>query len=175
MVKRRRLSLVLIAACAVMLAGCSGAAGKGIAQLEKKEYKQAAATFAEVIKSGKDLAEAYHGQGIAYWELKEYEKARTAMKKALENQADETATIYQIIGDSSMALGDYEEALTSYWKAMSSEGLTEKQLKEISYNEVIAYEKLKDWNSAKLKISAYMMKYPDDAEAAKEAEFLETR
>jgi len=58
---------------------------------------------------------------------------------------------------------------------MSCDGLNEKQLQEMSYNEIIAYEKLHDWSSAKAKISAYVEKYPDDEKAKKEAEFLETR
>ena len=43
------------------------------------------------------------------------------------------------------------------------------------YNEVMAYERLKDWEGAKVKMAAYVAKYPDDTDAQKEAEFLETR
>ena len=41
----------------------------------------------------------------------------------------------------------------------------------MSYNEIIAYEKLHDWSSAKAKISAYVEKYPDDEKAKKKQNF----
>ena len=53
--------------------------------------------------------------------------------------------------------------------------MTEKQLQEMLYNEVMAYEGLRDWDGAKVKMEAYVAKYPDDADAKKEAEFLKTR
>lgn len=173
--KRKEQSLILIAVCVVMLAGCANPTQKGVEQLEKAQYEQAVQTFEKVIKSGKNMAEAYHGQGIAYWEMKEYEKAKVSLEKALENGVEKTSTTYQILGDCEMILGNYEEALSYYWEGMACDGLTEQQLKEMSYNEIMAYEQLRDWGSAKVKMAVYIRKYPDDAEAAKEAEFLETR
>lgn len=171
----KKRGILWIAVAALLLAGCGNALENGITQLEKKQYQEAAKSFEEVIKSGKDLGEAYHGQGLAYWELKEYGKAKESLEKALENKVQETASIYQILGNSCMELKDYEDALSYYWKGMACEGLTENQLKEMSYNEIIALEQLKDWNGAKLKIAAYVEKYPDDEDAKQEAEFLETR
>lgn len=173
--KRRKLNVLCLAVCVLVLTGCTKVTQKGIDQLESKQYEQAAQTFGKVIKSGKSLDEAYHGQGIAYYELKKYDKAKESLQKALENGADQTATLYQILGDCNMQLGNYEEALTNYWDGMSGEGLTEKQLQEMSYNEVMAYEQLKDWKTAKVKMAAYVRKYPEDEKASKEAEFLETR
>ena len=42
-------------------------------------------------------------------------------------------------------------------------------------NEIAAYEKSGDMESAKSKLKSYIQDYPDDEKAAKEAEFLETR
>lgn len=172
---KRKISMILLTFCAVIFAGCAGQVKKGTELLENGQYEKAVETFAEAIKSDKNLAEAYRGQGIAYWELKEYEKSKEALENALENGTKGTALLYQILGDCDMALENYEEALSYYWKGMSADGLNEKQLKEMSYNEIIAYERLKDWKSAKVKMEIYTQKYPDDTEAAKEAEFLETR
>lgn len=173
--KTKKISVLCIVACMVFFAGCADPLKDGTEQLENKQYQDAVGSFEEVIKSGKNLGEAYHGQGIAYWELKQYDKAKEALKKALENEAEETVVMYQILGDCSMILGSYEDALAYYWKGMGCEGLTENQLQEMLYNEIIAYEQLRDWDSAKLKMAAYAEKYPDDEEAKKEAEFLETR
>ena len=48
-------------------------------------------------------------------------------------------------------------------------------LQEMKFNEVVCYEKLLDWESAKAKIQEYVSQYPDDEEAQKEAAFLSTR
>ena len=43
------------------------------------------------------------------------------------------------------------------------------------FNCIFAYEKLGDMETAKSLLSEYVKDYPEDEEAAKEAEFLETR
>lgn len=48
-------------------------------------------------------------------------------------------------------------------------------IQEMEYNEIICYEQTADWENAKQKITEYTEKYPDDENAKKEAEFLETR
>lgn len=173
--KRKNICAVCLALCVLVLSGCGNAMKEGTEQLEKKDYSGAVESFSEVIKEGKNVGEAYHGQGIAYWELQEYEKCREVMEKALENGVTGTPNIYQTLGDACMALGEYEEALSSYWKGMGCDGLTEEQLQAMLYNEVMAYEGLKDWDGAKVKMAAYVAKYPEDTDAQKEAEFLETR
>lgn len=175
MIKKRKTMVLLCVVCTFLLTGCAGKVDKGIGYLEKKEYKKAVENFNQAIQEGEQVADAYHGQGIAYWELKEYDKAKEAMLNCLKEKGKPTSTVYQILGDCEMKLENYEEAITYYLKGMSCDGLNEKQLQEMSYNEIIAYEKLHDWNSAKAKISVYIEKYPDDEKAKKEAEFLETR
>lgn len=171
----KKLGVIFLTVCMIFLSGCANAMQEGTEHLENKAYSEAVKSFDEVIKEGKNVGEAYHGQGIAYWELKEYEKCRDSLEKALENGAEETPNLYQTLGDACMQLGDYDEALSSYWKGMACDGLTEKQLQEMLYNEVMAYEGLKDWDSAKMKMETYVAKYPEDTDAQKEAEFLETR
>ncbi len=173
--KRKRLGVVFFAVCVLFLSGCANAMQEGVEHLEQKEYSEAVKSFETVIQDGKNVGKAYHGQGIAYWELKEYDKAKEALERALENGVEGTANLYQTLGDSCMQLEKYEEALSSYWKGMACDGLTEEQLQDMLYNEVMAYEGLKDWDGAKVKMEAYVAKYPDDENAKKEAEFLETR
>ena len=47
--------------------------------------------------------------------------------------------------------------------------------KEMHFNMIVAYEQMKDWESAKAKLKEYLAEYPDDEAAKKELEFLETR
>ena len=48
-------------------------------------------------------------------------------------------------------------------------------LQEMLFNQIVCYEKLGDWENAKTKIAEYIQVYPDDADARREAKFLETR
>ena len=43
------------------------------------------------------------------------------------------------------------------------------------FNEIVVYEKMSDFVTAKEKIKAYLEWYPTDAAAVKESYFLETR
>ena len=74
-----------------------------------------------------------------------------------------------------MRMEDYEKAVELFEKGVSMEDVSEDLKKEMQYNTIIAYEKLGDWESAKTKVKEYTEQYPDDADAAKEAEFLESR
>lgn len=160
---------------ALCFTGCATTMSEGTKLLEEKRYDEAIDKFSKAVEEKENAAEAYRGQGLAYWELKKYDKAKEAMTKALENGAEETAVLYQIMGDCDMQSEDYESALSNYWKGMSCDNVTEDQIQEMSYNEIVAYEYLSDWSTAKIKMSAYIEKYPDDKKAVKEAEFLETR
>ena len=48
-------------------------------------------------------------------------------------------------------------------------------MQELLFNEIVAYEKQLDFNTAFSKAQEYMKMYPDDQEAKKELEFLQSR
>lgn len=58
------------------------------------------------------------------------------------------------------------------WKMQKA---STKVLQEMRFNQIVCYEKLGDWENAKTKIAEYIQVYPDDADAQREAKFLETR
>ena len=113
--------------------------------------------------------------GIAYREVEEFEKAIDAFGEALDNGAEETATLYNFIGISNMKIENYEEAVSAFEKGMSMEDCSDTMKQEMLFNTVVSYEKLGDWDNAKEKVSEYNEQYPGDSKAEKEAEFLETR
>ena len=45
----------------------------------------------------------------------------------------------------------------------------------MQYNIIVAYEQMEDWESAKVKLEEYLVNYPNDKSAKKEAEFQKTR
>ena len=62
-----------------------------------------------------------------------------------------------------------------YEKALDHSDCSDDMKQEIQFNVIVCYEKLEDWDNAKVKLEDYVTAYPDDEKAAKEAEFLKTR
>lgn len=127
-----------------------------------------------VEKDGEDV-DALRGLGIAKWELEDYEGALSAFESALENGGDKTAEIYNLMGNCCMKLEQAKQALNYYRLGLSEEEVSGELKREMRRNEISAYEKSGDMESAKSKLKSYIQDYPDDEKAAKEAEFLETR
>ncbi|MBQ8804623.1 MAG: tetratricopeptide repeat protein [Tyzzerella sp.] len=159
----------------VLLSGCASNIREGVSLLEEGKYEDAVAKFQEDIDKEKNLDEAYRGMGIAYYEQESYAEAADCFKTALENKAEETASIYHLLGTCYLQTADYENAVSNYNKALAMEDCTEEMKKEMLFNKIAAYENLADWESAKTAVSEYLEAYPDDERAIKEAEFLETR
>lgn len=84
-----------------------------------------------------------------------------------------SAAIYNQMGMCYAAEGDYESALHSFEKGLDVEGSAYRQ--ELSYNRIVAYENLGDFESAKKFMKEYLVAYPDDERAQREYEFLQTR
>lgn len=163
------------------LAGCSHPIEDGLESMKSGQYEEALGKFEDAIEAGKrkktekNLAEAYRGQGLALWELGRYEEAKQAFQEALDSGADKTGTLYNLLAGCEMKTGAYSDALNHYHLALSQEGNGTELVQEIEFNMIAAYEKLYDWESAKEKLKAYIEKYPDDIEAAKEWGFLQSR
>ena len=69
----------------------------------------------------------------------------------------------------------WETAINYYRLGVVHEDSSEELKKEMNFNMIVAYEQMKDWESAKAKLKEYLAEYPDDEAAKKELEFLETR
>lgn len=67
------------------------------------------------------------------------------------------------------------EAVSYYEQGVLMEDCTEEMLREMQFNMIAAYEAQGDYESAKAKLAEYVAAWPDDTQAVKEAEFLETR
>lgn len=100
--KKRKIAMLVMTG--VLLTGCMGTnyLEEGVSQLEEKQYEEASKSFQKEIDEEKNLDEAYRGMGIAYFEMEEFEKAIDAFGEALDNGAEETATLYNFIGISNM-------------------------------------------------------------------------
>ncbi|MEF9941797.1 MAG: tetratricopeptide repeat protein [Lachnospiraceae bacterium] len=158
-----------------LLVGCSHPTKDGVSLLQEKKYKEAIEVFQKAVDHKKDTGEAYRGMGIAYWELKDYEHAREAFIKAIDHDVKKTGTLYNFIGICDMKEKNPKSALNYFRLALAMKGNSKSLIQEVEYNEIIAYEQIEDWESAKVKLEQYIEKYPEDSSATKEAEFLKTR
>lgn len=108
------------------------------------------------------------------YENKNYTKARTYLEVYLKEKSGTLlAEGYNLMGNCYLKEEEYEKALEQYQKGIKlNEAGTLKSLKE---NEVAAYEKLGDYDTAKEKADAFLEQYPEDTGMQKEVEFIKTR
>lgn len=159
----------------LLLSGCASNTSKGVSFLEDGKYEDAIASFQAELDEGKNLDEASRGMALAYYELGSYMEAMSYFEDALANGAEETASIYHLMGTCCLQYGDYENTIANYEKALAMEDCTDDMKKEMMFNKIAAYEKLADWEAAKTAVAEYLESYPDDERAVKEADFLESR
>ena len=138
-----------------LLAGCKGSEPTeyetGLENLKKQEYTQAIENFQNAISEGGHGVQSWRGIGIVKWEQKDYKGARNAFRKALDNNAEKTGTIYNLIGNCDLKLGKAKEALNYYNLGLEQDDVSKKMKKEMKYNIIVAYEKMEDWESAEVK------------------------
>lgn len=110
--------------------------------------------------------------GKTYEKLGDYNYAASVYDNFLKRHP-ESAAVYNQLGLSKIASGDYEAALMAFTNAKNIENNGIEQV--ISFNEIVAYEKMGDFARAKSLMNSYISSYPDDEAAKKENMFLSTR
>lgn len=162
-----------------------------------QEYLQAA------MNAGtKDMTNFEKGR-ICYY-LEDYENARNYLEKARDNGGYEAILFlgktYETLGDNNYAIsvynaclesdgpnvhvlnqlglcrmqtGDYSGALNAFQNAMNIENNGMMQI--LKMNEIVAYERLGDYQNAAELMKSYLEDYPDDSQAQREYIFLQTR
>ncbi len=110
--------------------------------------------------------------GKSYEQLGDYNYATSVYKNYL-NENPEAAEIFNQLGLCKLKSGEYEEALSAFKSAANVEN--NGMERTLEFNQIIAYEYTGDFKQAAVLMEAYLKKYPDDAEALREYEFLKTR
>ena len=158
-----------------------------------------------ILKTEPGNAEDYCERGRIYYYMQDYENARNELTKASEKGSVEALSLLGMVcfaqndtaaarsmyqdylnaeesrkaeGYNGLALcdiadGDYQSALVNI--ASGLEAADTDEMQELLFNEIVAYEKQLDFNTAFSKAQEYMKMYPDDQEAKKELEFLQSR
>lgn len=134
------------------------------------EYQQAYMALEEAKEKGG--AEAYLYLGKAYEATQDYNYASNVYNSYLSKDPT-NAEMYNQLGLCEISKGEYQNALTAFQngKAIENNGM----MQTLSYNEIVAYEHLGEYQTARELLEAYLQSYPDDATAKRELDFLSTR
>ena len=119
----------------------------------------------KLVKANYYMGEAYSKQGDG-------DNASKYYQAYLDSGEADAYDLFNM-GQSQMEQGNYATAITYFDAALDLDEVPNKQ--ELMKNEIIAYEYSGDFASAKECMEDYIEKYPDDSDAEREYQFLETR
>lgn len=145
---------------------------KGKINFYMGEYQIAAASLEEARSQDNDNSDANLYLGRAYEAVGEYNYASNVYENYLARNTQDAA-VYNQLATCRMKMGDYEGALDCIQLGMQTGDKA--MLKALSFNEIVAYEYLGEFQSAKALMKSYLESYPGDEEALREEIFLQTR
>lgn len=118
------------------------------------------------------LVKANYYMGEAYQKKGDNDSSQKYFKKYLDSGEADSYDLMNM-GQAQMDNGNYDTAITYFQTALDLESVPNKQ--QITKAMIIAYEYSGDFATAKSRMEEYMKEYPDDEDAAREYQFLETR
>lgn len=134
------------------------------------EYQKAYLALEEAKEKGG--AESYLYLGRSYEATGDYNYAANVYNSWLAKN-EGNAEMYNQLGLCEMNRGEYQKALEAFQAGKELEGGS--MMQSLSFNEVVAYEHLGEFEQAKALLGTYLANYPDDGDARREYEFLSTR
>lgn len=136
----------------------------------QKNYDEAKKELIESMKLGYEDAMLLLGR--VYLETDDTASAR-AMYQEYLTEGRNKARAYNGLAICDISEENYDGALEQIQKGLAEQDEEENQ--SLLYNEIVAYEYKKDFATAKIKMQEFLEKYPEDQQALRENEFLETR
>lgn len=134
------------------------------------EYQKAYLALEEAKDKGG--ADSYLYLGRAYEATGDYNYASSVYNNYLSKQGPD-AEIYNQLGLCEMAKKEYQKALEAFQAGKQIEGNS--LMQTLSFNEIVAYEYLEEYQKAAVLLKTYLQNYPDDQTAIREQQFLSTR
>lgn len=134
------------------------------------EYTQAQVILEKVRDKGD--VETFLYLGKSYEATGDYNYARSVYNNYIsQNGAD--ARIYNQLGLCEITIRDYNSALSSFENGLALQDVSMQQT--LSFNQIVAYEYMGDFDTAYTMIQQYLQNYPDDEKAIREQQFLSSR
>ena len=137
----------------------------------QNNYEAALSELNEGFKNG--FPEAYYYIGEIFRIQKDYPKAIYYYDLFIKEGEIMTPNVYNQIASCLIKTSEYALALSYLEKGIAYHNAGTMQI--LKKNEIIAYECLSDFSTAKEKLTEYRETYPNDSDAVREAQFLETR
>ncbi len=134
------------------------------------EYQKSYIALEEAKSTGG--AESYIYLGKAYEATGDYNYASSVYNSYI-SQDTTNAHVYNQLGLCEMMKQDYSKALAAFQAGMQIEN--NDIMQALSFNEIVAYEHLGDYQRAATLLDSYLKAYPDDEKAKREQIFLSTR
>jgi len=177
----KKYGVIILVMLSILLTACvpRNCIEEGTALLAEKRYESAIEVFEESIEKGLEIESAYKGIGLAQYEMGQYEMALGSFEQAFQNGAEKTPILLNLVGICNMKLQQHQDALDSFGHALLLAEMNAEEhselIRELRFNEIVCYEKLSDWRTAKIKVDEYLAMYPDDEVMQNESRFLKTR
>ena len=134
------------------------------------DYDKAQSELIKVVEQKYEPAMTLMGR--VYLAQEDYDHAE-AVYETMQSEFGESAAGYNGLALCALARGEYDTALDEIGKGLALDGTDDRQ--ELYFNEIVAYERKLDFETAKAKAEAYVEKYPSDEAGQKEWTFLKTR
>lgn len=135
-----------------------------------EDYENAREALESSADRGYAMARIYLGR--VYLAAGETQKARETYEKCLKEKGLE-AEAYNGLAYCATAEDDYESALSYIQEGLAQNDQEEEQA--LLFNQIVIYEQMKDYDSARERVSEYLELYPADENVIREKYFLETR
>lgn len=175
-----------------------------MAYAAKNRGADGAAYLEKALHKDSEKPEEQYQQGRIYYYLEEYDSAKKVLNKAVNSKNQDAVLllgrIYLETGDTVNARALYQNYLRDNGKsAIAYNGLalcdiadrehdsaleniqkglkygSKEEQESLLFNEIIAYERQLDFETAKEKMTAFLEKYPDNEAAIRENTFLQKR
>ena len=137
----------------------------------QKDYETALSELSEGFKNG--FTEAYYYIGEVYRIRKDYPKAIYYYDIFIDEGEIMTPNVFNQISACLIKTGDFSKALTYLEQGIAFGNAKTMQI--LKKNEIVAYEGLSEFDKVKEKLTDYLSAYPEDADAVREAKFVESR
>ncbi|MCC6094286.1 MAG: tetratricopeptide repeat protein [Eubacterium sp.] len=135
-----------------------------------KDYENAESYLKTAIEKKTSGAEALLGR--VYLDAGDYDNAGTFFQECIDNDT-EVSLGYNGLALIDILQGQYDDALQSIQSGLDSNDKTYEE--ELLYNEIIAYEKKLDFETAAEKMKSFLQSYPSNTKAVQENLFLQSR
>lgn len=135
-----------------------------------EDYEQAEKYLSESYDEGNN--EAAYFLALTYEQKKDYVNAEKLYQSYLSKHSDDYG-IYNQYGAYLMNIGDYNNAIVYIETGL--ELASEEKQEELLFNQAVCYEYLGEYDRAYTLFEEYLTRYPNDAAARKELDFLSSR